>query len=327
MSTLLSRRSDRSSRTIGKVLMSITVTLAGSTAFTPSTAAQVGAAPRTCSSGASTHEVVRGDTWFDIAADADASMRALLEANGADLDDPILPGDELCLPAGATPTTSGGGSACTDAVARYSVETGDSWFRIAQQVSVGIADLLDANGATASTTLQPGQRLCLPAGATVAVNVNSVVQLDARPMQGPCWYGNTWQAARGNGRRHEGVDLIAASGNFVYAVTDGTLTRRAWDQPGGLSGNAWWLTAADGTYYFYAHLSDFAPGLKVGSRVRAGEIIGFNGTTGSSATPHLHFEIHPAGGAAINPYPTMRANGACRSGAGYEQPGGWVPEG
>ena len=131
-----------------------------------------------------------------------------------------------------------------------------------------------------------------------------------------------------SGRRHEGTDLIAQAGRYVYAVTDGTLTRRAWDQPGRIAGNAWWLTASDGsgTYFFYGHLYDFAQGLKVGSRVSAGQIIGFVGDTGSSATAHVHFEIHPNGGEPINPYPTLKSLGGCNTSAPYRQPGGWVPD-
>jgi murein DD-endopeptidase MepM/ murein hydrolase activator NlpD len=147
-------------------------------------------------------------------------------------------------------------------------------------------------------------------------------------MQGPCWFSDDWGDPRGAGRRHEGTDLFAGVGSYVYAVVDGTLTRRAWDQPGLRSGNAWWLTAADGsgTYYFYAHLADFAPELSVGSRVEAGQIIGFMGNTGNSAFPHLHFEVHPDGGGAVNPYPLLRSLGGCRSGEQYRQPSGWIPD-
>lgn len=294
-------------------------------------AGSVGAAPRACSSGGVGHTVGDGDTWFGIAAEAGVPMSSLLDANGASVDTTIHPGDQLCLPEGATPTGSGGsggsgGGGCTVASARYTVATGDSWFAIARRAGTTMRELLDVNGADVDTTLRPDDRICLPQGARLTSAVNGVVPLAALPVQGPCWYGDTWRAPRGAGRTHEGVDLIVESGNYVYAVADGVLTRRAWDQPGSRSGNAWWLTGADGTYFFYAHLSDFAPGLKVGSRVSAGQIIGFVGSTGNSATAHLHFEVHPGGGDPINPYPSVRAAGGCRTGTGYAQPNGWVPE-
>ncbi|MEP1122351.1 MAG: peptidoglycan DD-metalloendopeptidase family protein [Ilumatobacter sp.] len=135
--------------------------------------------------------------------------------------------------------------------------------------------------------------------------------LERFPVQGNCAYGDTWHASRGGGRVHEGVDVIAATGNLLYAVADGTITTRYWDQPGRISGNGLKLTAADGTYFVYLHLSGFAPGIEVGTRVEAGDVIGFVGSTGSSATPHLHFEIHPGGGGAINPYPYVRAIDDC----------------
>ena len=58
-------------------------------------------------------------------------------------------------------------------------------------------------------------------------------------------------------------------------------------------------------------MSGFAPGIKIGTKVKAGDVVGFVGNTGSSATAHLHFEIHPSGGAAVNPYPYLKAIDDC----------------
>ena len=285
------------------------------------------AAARSCQQpGLTVHTVADGDSWFDIARRAGVSTGALLGANNADVDDVIFPGDVLCLPQGAT-----GGSPCGGA-ATYTVARGDSWFAIAERAGTRVGPLAQANQATADTVLHPGRVLCMPAGVSAPRSGGGSARggaavLAALPAHGPCWYSDTWAAPRGNGRRHEGVDIIAGQGHYVYAVVDGTLTRRAWANPGRISGNAWWLTADDGsgTYYFYAHLADFVPGLKVGSRVQAGEIIGFVGATGNAAGPHLHFEIHPNGGGAINPYQTVKAMGGCKSGSGYQQPSGWIP--
>jgi peptidoglycan hydrolase-like protein with peptidoglycan-binding domain len=138
--------------------------------------------------------------------------------------------------------------------------------------------------------------------------------IEVFPMQGPCFFIDTWGAARSGGRRHEGVDIIGASGLEIYAVVTGTITRVYNDRPGTLTGNGLRLTAPNGDYYFYAHLSGFAEGIKVGSEVEAGQVIGFNGSTGNSSTPHLHFEVHPGGGAAINPYPIVKALDGCSAG-------------
>lgn len=229
----------------------------------------------------------------------------------------------------------------------YTVVSGDYWFGIAKKVAVTTAALLAANQATTSTPLYPGNTLCLPDSAVVpttvptggastttvptggatTTTVPTVVPLASFPVQGPCWFTDTWMAVRSGGRRHEGVDLIAKTGQFVYAVVDGTLTKQAVDQPGSLSGNAWWLTGADGAYYFYAHLSAFAPDLAIGSKVVAGQIIGWVGATGNAAAPHLHFEVHPAGmgGAPVNPTPSVKAVDGCKRYDPPPQPSGTVP--
>ena len=230
------------------------------------------------------------------------------------------------------------GSACPGAT--YTVISGDSWYRISTNAKVTMTALMNANGATTATMIHPGQTLCLPGGATAAVTATTLAQpaappaqsatpgpvaIDVFPAQGPCTFTDTYGAPRSGGRVHEGVDVIAKAGQWVYAVKDGTLTKRYLNAPGSLSGNGWTLTTAGGTYFFYAHLSAFAPGLSVGSAVKAGQIIGQIGMTGNAPISHLHFEVHPGGGPAVNPTPVVKAVDGCKTSAVPPQPGDIVP--
>ncbi|NND73663.1 MAG: peptidoglycan DD-metalloendopeptidase family protein [Ilumatobacter sp.] len=123
------------------------------------------------------------------------------------------------------------------------------------------------------------------------------------PMPGSA-YGDTWGAPRSGGRRHEGVDMIAPRGIPIFAVTSGYVTFKF----NRLGGNAVSLKGDNGNRYYYGHLDSYEG---VSRRVLQGEIIGYNGDTGNAkfSTPHLHFEIHPGGGLAINPYPSVRLAG------------------
>lgn len=137
--------------------------------------------------------------------------------------------------------------------------------------------------------------------------------LEEFPMQGLCAFGDTFGAPRSGGRTHEGVDIIGDAGKLIYAVADGTITKLVYDVPGSRGGNNLRLTMDDGsnTYFYYAHLSGFADGIKVGSKVEAGQILGTNGETGNAPIPHLHLEVHPGGGGPVNPYRYVKAVDAC----------------
>lgn len=140
----------------------------------------------------------------------------------------------------------------------------------------------------------------------------SRVRIDVFPVQGACGFADTWLYARGGGRQHLGVDIIAAEGKLLYAVADGKIEKVYTDYPGSLAGNGVRLRMADGTYFFYAHMESLAEGIDVGVPVKAGQILGYVGSTGNAGTAHLHFEVHPQGGAAVNPYPLLKPIDGCK---------------
>ena len=280
-------------------------------------------------SGICTSYTVRtGDSWGSISVRVGSTPSAVAGANGVGTDHTIHPGEVVCLPSGASaPGVSSPGSAPSGTSGgSYIVVRNDSWSTIAQWAEVSMGSLLAANGAGANDLLLPGDVLRLPGGAKQPLPRAASVVLAGAPTQGPCGYGDTWGHARHGGRRHVGVDIFSGDGDYVYAVADGRLTARWWEGAGGRSGNAWMLTGVDGNQFFYAHLSGFPPQLRAGSRVQAGQIIGWVGSTGNSSAPHLHFEIRPGGGDPVDPYPIVHAQGACNEGRPYTQPGGWIPD-
>jgi peptidoglycan hydrolase-like protein with peptidoglycan-binding domain len=155
--------------------------------------------------------------------------------------------------------------------------------------------VLDVNTAVALGLIPSFESLGLPT-------------LQVFPMQGGCGFTDTWHDPRSGGRLHEGVDIIGAKGLAIYATNDGVISRMS--TGGALGGNAIYVKIPNGTYFYYAHLDSFAPGMAAGVPVKAGQIIGYNGSTGTT-TPHLHFEVHPFGGPAVNPYQFVKAVDAC----------------
>ena len=90
-------------------------------------------------------------------------------------------------------------------------------------------------------------------------------------------------------RPHHGVDYAAPAGTPVQAVADGTVTFKGWDSKGG--GNVLKIKHAGNMMTGYLHLKGYASGIKQGSRVSQGDVIGYVGSTGVSTGPHLDFRV------------------------------------
>ncbi|MFJ2888387.1 M23 family metallopeptidase [Streptomyces sp. NPDC087305] len=102
---------------------------------------------------------------------------------------------------------------------------------------------------------------------------------------------------------HTGIDFPVSYGTTVMAATDGVVSTK-WNSA---YGNMLILTEKDGTQTWYCHLSTYR--VASGTTVKAGDPIAYSGNSGNSTGPHLHFEVRPAGGAAIDPLPWLRSHG------------------
>lgn len=126
------------------------------------------------------------------------------------------------------------------------------------------------------------------------------------PVADPHTFSSTFGAPRSGGRTHQGADIFAPMGTPLVASERGIIDNMG---TGSLGGIKLWLVGESGTEYYYAHLIAYADGITDGRLVEAGDVIGYVGNTGNaiSTPPHLHYEIHPGGGDAIDPYPLLHA--------------------
>jgi murein DD-endopeptidase MepM/ murein hydrolase activator NlpD len=111
-------------------------------------------------------------------------------------------------------------------------------------------------------------------------------------------YGRRW------GRMHKGIDIAGPVGTPINAAADGMVIASGWNSGG--YGNLVEIRHTDGTTTRYGHNSRLS--VSVGQTVRQGQQLAEMGSTGHSTGSHLHFEIRPSGGAAVNPISHLPAN-------------------
>jgi len=129
---------------------------------------------------------------------------------------------------------------------------------------------------------------------------------------------DSWGARRPGGRRHQGIDIHSPKGTPVVAVADGFVIATKWHRDSGFYIK---IAHADGWVSAYVHLNNdtpgtddgnggesaaFAPGIGVGSFVRAGDLIGYVGDSGNAegTIPHTHFALE-RDGSKVNPHPLL----------------------
>ena len=124
---------------------------------------------------------------------------------------------------------------------------------------------------------------------------------------------DTYKQSRSGGRVQDAIDIMAPHGTPVVAVAPGTVEKLFFSKGGG--GVTAYVRSPDRNWmFYYAHLQDYAPGLREGQAVKRGDPIGRVGSTGnaSPAGPHLHFAINRVDqgekwyqGRPVNPYPLL----------------------
>lgn len=123
---------------------------------------------------------------------------------------------------------------------------------------------------------------------------------------------DTFDDARGEGRVHDAIDIMAPRGTAVIAAAAGTV-EKLFDSR--LGGRTIYIRRTGGQWMdYYAHLDSYTPGLVEGKKVAQGEMIGAVGSTGDASpeAPHLHYAINAMApgegwweGQAVNPYPML----------------------
>lgn len=232
------------------------------------------------------HIVKRGENLDSIAAKYKGVSAAQIAAANGILNGVVYTNTKLFLdgPAYVADGTAGEGS--------YQVKKGDRLGDIAAAHGTTVSALAEKNNITNVNLIRAGQELIVPSGSVWVC-----------PVAGARFF-NDWGFPRAGGsRHHEGNDLFVPMNTEIRAPVSGVVEVVT----GTIGGKQFNLIGDDGIEYLGSHMNEFG---KTG-RVRAGDVIGYVGTSGNAAgtSPHVHFGMYLKNGAAINPYPSLIANG------------------
>jgi len=122
------------------------------------------------------------------------------------------------------------------------------------------------------------------------------------PVDGATTFRDSWGEPRPGGRGHTGVDMMSPTGTPLVAIENGVINNPSWHYAGGIG---LYILGDSGDSWYYAHLDGYAAGIQAGTRVAAGQLIGYVGATGNAASPHLHLAHILPSGQYINPYPVV----------------------
>lgn len=266
-----------------------------------------------------THTIKTGDSLWKLSQLYDVGVDVIKRANS-------LTGDEIAI--GKKVLIPGNSSMQVASAYRknsYVIQSGDTLSQIAGRHRTSVS-LLQKNNPGLGYSLLVGQVIYLPAGAKPSVHSLESLLFDKGllsksnrfPLSAKSEYesvvntygdGRAWNSSgQQSDRNHEGIDIMTPKGTPVYSISSGHIYRIGWNTYGGWRIN---IIDSSGKYHmYYAHLEAYAPGLKQGQHISAGQLIGFvgdsgygnKGTTGKFA-PHLHFGMYyKSSGKATNPY-------------------------
>lgn len=199
-------------------------------------------------------------------------------------------------PSAATSTTKPGESGTSTTVPPTSLSPGqaEAFVRDQARTAAGsTAALIDA--------LRPLQNLGMTPQEVLGLGMGRF------PVLGLANWNDDWLDFRAGPpvHAHQGTDVFSSFDTPVRSPVDGTVRF----EDAGLGGKGAFVTAPDGTYYYMAHLNSFNAEVGNGAAVKQGQVLGYNGDSGNAkgGAPHVHFEVHPGGGAAVNPKPFLDA--------------------
>lgn len=285
---------------------------------------------------ANQYTVQSGDNFWIISQKLNTPWNSLIAANPSVDVTNMYVGMKINLPPAAIgntvtttatdPTTSG--TKTDSSMIQYMIQSGDTYWLLSQKFNVSLSALLAANPAINPSNLYIGLKVNIPttnlstSTATIADGATQTYLADGQFPLKPGTYspftdtygdGRTFNPDGTVMRKHEGDDIMAKIGTPIYSAYDGTVINKGWNTLGG-----WRLTikTPDGkTAFYYAHMSAYASGVEIGSKISKGKLIGYVGNTGYGPEgtsglfdSHLHFGMYDVanGFAAEDPYNLLK---------------------